>query len=58
MLNGWHLKRSTLSSSSLTGQGSEFHATSDEVIEGDPPACAEAFHDNVHGLRAQIVTCT
>lgn len=44
--------------SSLTGQGSEFYTTSDEVIEGDPSTCAEAFYDDVHGLRAQIVTCT
>lgn len=58
VLNRRHLKWSTLSSSLLTGQGSEFHTTSDEVIKGDPSACAEAFHDDIHGLRAQIITCT
>lgn len=47
-----------LSSRSLTSQGSEFYTTSDEVIEGDPAVCAETFHDDVHGLRAQIITCT
>lgn len=55
-LNGGH--GMALPCSSLTGQGSEFDTTSDEVIEGDPSACAEAFDDDVHGLRAQIVTCT
>lgn len=47
-----------LSSSSLTGQGSEFDTTSDEFVEGDPVVCAEVFHDDVHGLRAQIITCS
>lgn len=58
VLNGGQGKRLTLPCSSLTGQGSEFYTTSDEVTEGDPSACAEAFYDDVHGLRAQIVTCT
>lgn len=58
VLNGQHLKWSTPPSSRLTGQGSQLHTTSDEVIKGDPSACTEAFHDDVHGLRAQIITCT
>lgn len=53
-----HLQRLMLSSHSLTGQGSEFYTTGDEFIEGDPVVCAEAFHDDVQGLRAQIITCT
>lgn len=58
VLNRRHLKWSPPSSSWLTSQGSEFHTTSDEVIKGDPSACAEAIHHDIHGLRAQIITCT
>jgi len=42
----------------LTGQGTEFCAAAHEFVESDSAVDAVAVHDDAHGLRAQIKTCT
>lgn len=42
----------------LTSQATEPYATTHEIIKADSAVGAVALHDDVHGLRAQVETCT